>query len=168
MTHDITKIWDATAADVHVGADAGTEIGFNGEVSISIERTFLDVTASQTGAQPLDRRRLSEVYRVAIDFKQVGDANYFTDWWLTGNPAGKLHPGSLGASAPTKRVRIHPKIMAADTSKDFVFERLAFDRGPSMVMNGRNEHVHRIEFISLPVAASLPTVDVGSFGFTPP
>ncbi len=169
--YDISKIWDGVSAQLFEGAGAGTDLGFTGDVSIGIERTYLDVKASQTGQQPLDRRLDSQIWRVAIDFKEVGQATYFKDWWLTGNPdnAGviDLHPGSLGSSVPTKRIRVHPRIMGADTSKDFIFDALTFDRGPTKVLNGAGNHVHRIEFITLPLAADLPTIDLGKFNYVP-
>lgn len=167
--YEPSKIWDGVAAQLFVGADPGTDLGYTGDVSIAIERSFNDVKASQTGEQVLDRRNNGLTYRVAVDFKEVGEANYFADWWLTGNPAGKLHPGSIGSSVPTKRLRCHPKILGADTTKDMVFEVLVFDRGPSMVLNGKGDHVHRIEFITLPVAADLATtVNLGQLGYVAP
>ena len=166
--YDITKIWDGTAAQLFDGADPGTDLGFNAEVTIALEEQYIDVTAAQTGATVLDRRLLDQRYRVTIDFTEVGQANYFADWWHSGHPSGKLHKGALGGSVPSKRLRIHPSIMAADTTKDWVFERLVRDRGPSMTMNGQNRLVHRFEFITLPVAATLPTVDVGQLGYTAP
>lgn len=169
--YDISKIWDGQSAQLFEGAGAGTDLGFTGDVSIGIERTVLDVKASQTGAQILGRRLDAETYRVAIDFKEVGQATYFKDWWLAGNTdnAGviDLHPGSLGASLPTKRIRCHPRGLGADTTRDFIFEALTFDRGPSMVLNGKGDHVHRLEFIALPTPADLPTVKLGVLNYVP-
>jgi len=169
--YDKTMIWDGMAAQMFEGAAAGTDLGFSGDVSIAIERTFIDVTASQTARQILDRRLDSEIYRVAVDFKEVGQATFFKDWWLKGNTdtAGviDLHPGALGASVPIKRLRVHPRGLAADTTRDFIFEALVFDKGPTMVLNGKGDHVHRLEFISLPVAASLPTIKLGSLNYVP-
>lgn len=169
--YDISKIWDGQSAQLFEGAGAGTDLGFTGDVSIGIERAVLDVKAAQTGGQILDRRLDAETYRVAIDFKEVGQATYFKDWWLTGNTdnAGviDLHPGSLGASLPTKRIRCHPRGLGADTTRDFIFEALTFDRGPSMVLNGKGDHVHRLEFITLPTAADLPTVKLGVLNYVP-
>ncbi len=169
--YDKTMIWDGQAAQLFEGAGAGTDLGFTGDVSISIERTFMDVKASQTAGQILDRRLDSQIYRVAIDFKEVGQATYFKDWWLSGNTdnAGviDLHLGTLGGSVPTKRLRIHPRGLSADTTRDMIFEALVFDRGPSMVLNGKGDHVHRIEFITLPDATQLPTVDLGVLNYVP-
>jgi len=169
--YDKTKMWDGMAAQLFEGAGAGADLGFTGDVSIALERGVLDVKASQTGGQILDRRLDSEIYRVGIDFKEVGQATFFKDWWLTGNTdtAGviELHPGTLGGSVPTKRLRCHPRALAADTTRDWIFEALVFDKGPSMVLNGKGDHVHRLEFITLPVAADLPTIDLGKFNYVP-
>ena len=169
--YDKHTIWDGESAQLFEGAGAGTDLGFPGDVSIRVEWTVIDVKASQTGDQILDRRRTGQHYRVAIDFKEVGAANFFKNWWLAGNTdnAGviDLHPGSLGSSMPTKRLRVHPRKMAADTSEDFIFEVLPFDRGPTMVLNGKGDHVHRVEFITLPVAADLPTIDLGVHNYVP-
>lgn len=171
MQYDKTTIWDGQAAQLFEGAGAGTDLGFTGDVSISVERGFMDVKASQTAGQILDRRLDSQIYRVAIDFKEVGQATYFKDWWLSGNTdnAGviDLHLGTLGGSVPTKRIRCHPRGMGADTTKDMIFEAMVFDRGPSMVLNGKGDHVHRIEFITLPTAADLPTVKLGVLNYVP-
>lgn len=169
--YDISKVWDGVSAQLFEGAGAGTDLGFTGDVSIGIERAFLPVKASQTGGQELDRRLDSQDFRLSIDFKEVGQATFFKDWWLTGNTdnAGviDLHPGSVGASVPTKRIRVHPRIMGSDTTKDMIFEKLAFDRGPTMVLNGKGDHVHRIELKTLPVAANLPTINHGVMNYVP-
>lgn len=164
---DITKVWDGTAADLFLGADPGTQLGFTGQVSITKESTYLDVTASQTGGQILDRRLQSEIYRVVIEFKEAGQADHFANWWIKGNADSKLHPGKLGASVPTVRLRVHPTIMA-DGAADFIFESLVFDKGPSMVLDGNGNHVHRVELITLPLTADLTTIDLGKIGYVAP
>lgn len=163
--YDVSKIWDGEAAQIFEGAGDGTDIGFTGAVSIAIERTQHLVKASQTGDQILDIRNQGQQHKVAIDFKEVGQADFFKEWWYKGHPEAtgvvQLHKGTVGDSATTKRLRFHPMNLGVDLTRDLVFERLAIVSGPSMVLNGNGEHVHRIEMIDLPVAASLPTIEVG-------
>lgn len=169
--YDKTELWDGVAAKVFEGAIDGTELGLTGEVSITQEIATLDIKAAQTGEQILDKRVIDMRYRVSIDFKQIGAANWFKNWWLSGHTdtAGiiDLHQGSVGYSLPTKRIRLHPTIMADnDASKDFVFENLVIDKGPTQTMSGKGEVVQRMEMITLPTAASLPTIELGTFGHT--
>lgn len=168
MPYDITKEWDSTAAKIFVGAGNGTELGFTGEVSIEIEDDQHEVMSAQTGSQPLDLRRQSEVYNVSIDFKEIGQADYFSEWWFKGLGAGDLHLGTVGGSVPGHRVRFHPTALADNVNThDFLFENLKRTSGPKATFNGKGEHVHRITFKSFPVAASLPDIDLGQFGYTP-
>lgn len=166
--YDITKEWDSTASKIYAGPGNGTELGFTGEVSIEIQEDQHEVTSAQTGSQPLDLRRQSEVYLVSVDFKEIGQADYFTEWWFKGINAGDLHPGTLGGSVPGHRVRFHPTALPDNVNThDFLFEELKRISGPKAVFNGRGEHVHRITFKSFPVPGNLPVVDLGQFGYTP-
>jgi len=170
-TYDKTNIWDGVAAQIFEGAVDGTDIGMVGEVSIVKEEQFLDVKVSHTGEQIIDRKRLSTHYKVSIDFREIGEANHFANWWFAGHPDGtaagkKLHKGTVGDSVPTKRLRVHPRNQANE-DKDWVFDFLAIESGPTATMNGKGEHVHRITLVTLPDPTALGTsIELGQQGWT--
>ncbi|MCC6908236.1 MAG: hypothetical protein IT430_09880 [Phycisphaerales bacterium] len=168
--HLKSNFWNGEGVQIFDGAAAGTNIGITAEVTIERVYTLSPIKGQTTGETILGHRVTGCFYRVTVDFTEIGEANHFLNYWFDGHAAAggviDLHPGR-SFTLPTRRMRFHPVSMAADTTRDFVFEALAPVSGPSATFNGSGEHRHRVVFESMPVEADLPTLNAGKFNYVP-
>ncbi len=167
MAKNKATIWSAVGAEVFLGAADGADVGFTGVVTITRITNWHDIKASAFGDTILDRRKLSQMYRVEIQLKQIGDTDFFKDWWLEGDSGDKLHSGVIGDSAPTRRIRVHPTQEGDVYTKDWVFETCIPDGDPVMSMDAQGDHIHTFAFITIPDSSDYNDINIGEKKFTP-